>query len=203
MLCSLFVSANVLGHPIPDTDVLTSTVWQSSEALSDFLESPRCAPVLQSMGLADASPFRHSLQWESCFSLGEETFSDELYGRLTLTILSLDRPRQEARRSIVDAFGGFFPKGCRDFLDRPPWYPDAITWLEDTAAGDHPQVTSICYYFYRWNGDRSSTEREEVAIREPGARETWEGAVAKASPPTVSWEQQRWDVAVAPYQMRH
>lgn len=115
---------------------------------------------------------------------------------MTLTILTVQGPYNAGRHALHAAFRDFVPKGCRDLLGPPGWSSQAFTWVDVDSAGS--PSAAVCYHLFRWNGNRSSTEREEVAVREPGSYESWKDVVAKATPPVVAWEQERWDIEVAP-----
>lgn len=57
----------------------------------------------------------------------------------------------------------------------------------------------MCYLLFRWNANGANPEREAASVRELGAHEWWAKAVTKAMPSVESWEQERWDIVVAPY----
>ena len=182
------------------------------------MASPQCASLLQSLGHEDSTPRRLlTLQWDEGFSIGDGRMSDDLFGRITLTILTLDASHAGPghRRAIREAFRDFRPQGCSDMFGPPgcAWSSQAFTWVDaniDATAADgegeppsSPAAPAVCYSFFRWNGPRASTEREERAVREPGACEAWEAVVAKVTPPVVSWMQERWDIEMAPCYVRH
>jgi hypothetical protein len=50
--------------------------------------------------------------WTSGFSLGEGRLNDDLYGRVTLDILSVDCPLKEAQKGVHEALKTFLPKEC-------------------------------------------------------------------------------------------
>jgi hypothetical protein len=50
--------------------------------------------------------------------------------------------------------------------------------------------------FLRWNEPSygATREREEESTRQPGARQHWEEAIQRYTPPVQTWVQERWDI---------
>lgn len=96
------------------------------------------------------------------------------------------------------------PKGCEDLRGPPVFQFNAYAWADDhpqerpEAMVDTSRGQAMCYLLFRWNGNGATPEREEASVNEPGAHEWWAKAVAKAMPPVEAWEQERWDIEVAP-----
>ncbi|KAK4150344.1 hypothetical protein C8A00DRAFT_18107 [Chaetomidium leptoderma] len=184
--------------------------------------------LLQGLSLGDAkdddapspssAPSRfHSLQWTSPYG-----FEDDLQGRVTLTAFEIAYtgvPSPGPWRSVLqNTFGHFVPGGCEDLLQRwPPtrmqnWTAWAAIDTEDARVdSDHSQLgqqaatagnesgRAVLCEFRRWNGYTGATpEREEASAKSPLARESWAQAVAKLMPPITAWEQERWDIQLAP-----
>lgn len=98
-------------------------------------------------------------------------------------------------------------QGLVAFLPKPSW------WWAWTDAGDSDlqpgsrwrqrKTTAagwlVVYMFRLWNGLYGGTpEREEASAKNPLSKESWAQAVAKAMPPVTAWEQERWDIQLAP-----
>ncbi|KAK3689189.1 hypothetical protein B0T22DRAFT_440681 [Podospora appendiculata] len=196
-------------------------IWDSAEALKDFQQSPICGEFLRSLGFDDneasRGPLLVSFQWDCGFCMGDKIeFLDDLWGRITLIKLHIpydagaaaDREafRDTLRNAYNDTFGGWMPPGCKDLAGPPAIQFHAYAYVDDDdddgpgqqeEATDSRRVT-VCYVFFRWNVNGASSEREEASFREPGAHEIWAGRVAMAMPPVETWEQERWDIEVAP-----
>ncbi|KAI1426994.1 hypothetical protein F5Y12DRAFT_739436 [Xylaria sp. FL1777] len=193
--------------------------WESADALEAFRHSPLCGEFLQSLGRDDddADESLLSLQYASGFWI--DAVHDELSGRITLNRFKIPFIGAPDRRSwlntILTAFGsttrfgsprGFMPKGCEDLRGPPAVQYKAFAWVDDgqeqtTIANTSPNM-AICFLFWRWNCQGASTEREEASVKEPGAHELWAETVAKAMPPVETWEQERWDIEIAPCYIR-
>lgn len=119
-------------------------------------------------------------------------------------------------------FRGFMPAGCEKFRrSLPRAFPyQAFAWVdtarqalalkeagernaplsspsgEQRGVGDHEKA--VGYHFFRWNGNDAAPEREDAANVDPKAKESWEQMVAKMTPPVGTWEQERWDLELAP-----
>lgn len=192
------------------TSLLTysKTVWESTDALKAFQHTPSCDAFLQALGCENKGESLLSLRWDSGFFLGDGPGSrDDLHGRITLTILNIPYigipDRNAWGHAIFAAFGVFMPEGCDDLRGPPVFQWNAYTWVdtvqeEQTTALQTGQGQAACYLFFRWNGNGASPAREEASAKDPAARESWARAVAKAMPPVGSWDQERWDIEVAP-----
>ncbi|KAI2471679.1 hypothetical protein F4781DRAFT_90218 [Annulohypoxylon bovei var. microspora] len=217
-----------LGRKVEDPEQAALIVlWDSAESLTNFQRSPACDAFLQGLPESDAqaplasgallrglslgdapAPSRFlSFQWNSGFR-----FEEDLRGRVSLTALAMPcagNPVPEAWRSAVyGALAGFLPDGCEDLRVQWPrarahfwtaWaWADGDRGLQAAAAGDGSARAVLCE-FRRWNGYGGATpEREEAAAKSPRARESWARTVGKVMPPVTAWEQERWDVQLAP-----
>ena len=140
---------------------------------------------------------------------------DNLQGRITLTALAMpytgDPAPESWRTAVYSALSDFVPKGCEDLREQwPPtrmhfwtaWaWVDGNIWQPErrvaTAEGEGDQ--SILCQFRRWNGYSGATpEREEASAVSALARESWAERVATVMPPVTAWEQERWDIRLAP-----
>lgn len=182
-----------------------TTVWESADALKDFQSSAKCRDFLTGLGGEDQSPQRLiGLQWGNGFSFGDEMAGDDLHGRITVTTLTMSNggcPDHEVMRHALDtALGGFVPADCEDLRGPPMFRWDAMAWedggQEDALSGNNGKVAY--YLFFRWNGNGASAEREQASASNPEAKESWANALTRAMPPFEAWEQERWDIQVAP-----
>ncbi|KAK6957470.1 hypothetical protein Daesc_000256 [Daldinia eschscholtzii] len=163
-------------------------------------------------GAGDASSSRTparfvSFQWNSGYQ-----FEEDLQGRMTITILAIpytgDTIPNSWSSTIYNTFSQFLPRGCEDL--RVQW-PDsrmhfwtAWAWVDtelsqqQVAAGKESGQALLCE-FRRWNGYHGATpELEETLAKSPQARESWAQTVAKVTPPVTAWDQERWDIRLAP-----
>ncbi|KAL6793774.1 hypothetical protein GGI42DRAFT_333778 [Trichoderma sp. SZMC 28013] len=115
-------------------------------------------------------------------------------------------PPPLSRHSIP--LGGPWP-GLVAFLPKP----DGLVWAW-TDTGDNeqwqppgqPAVAEgngsgqmVVCQFRLWNGLYGATrQREEASAKNPLAKESWETVVSNVIPPVTAWEQERWDIQVAP-----
>ena len=179
-------------------------MWESAQALEAFQKSAACALLVKDLGYEDAvrspSSAMPCLSWNQGFDL-----SIELYGRMTLTILSGTADLEEWQNAFRDAFSGFLPKDCEELQGSPPFSWFAVTFADKIPEQQQLQLTKnkvknaldVCYLFFRWNGHGASSEREKIAFRDPESREAWAKALAKATPPVQSWILERWDIGEA------
>jgi hypothetical protein len=187
-----------------------------------FEASPLCGEFLRGLGCKDDDPLLVSFQWDAGF-----WFGDDLYGRVTRTTLVIPYtglPEREAWGfKIGVSFNGFMPAGCealRLSLPRPFGW-QAFAWVDTvkqalalkdmveqaqpsavTGRGEQQDVgdqeKAVGYHFFRWNGNDASPEREDATTRDPKAKGSWDKTLAKTMPPDSFWEQERWDVKLAP-----
>ncbi|KAK3689190.1 hypothetical protein B0T22DRAFT_513368 [Podospora appendiculata] len=202
-------------------------LWESAEALKDFQQSPLCGEFLRSLGLEDSdarqgSPFV-SLVYDCGFCLGEKLGeADDLHGRMTLTKLysaydaSATPDHFAWRNDLGNAFGRWMSPGCEDLAGPPVYQFNAAAYVDGDAdgqrqdlpgppavvtghtRGDSSQKIAVCYRFFRWNAHGATAEREEASFALPGSSEMWAARIARSMPPIVAWEQERWDIEVAP-----
>ncbi|KAI0443518.1 hypothetical protein F4803DRAFT_306163 [Xylaria telfairii] len=199
-----------LGRKVEDPEeAVLIVLWESVDALDDFQQSPACTEFLRGLGFEDKSPSQLlSLQWDGGFCLGDELRrGDDLHGRITLTILTIPytgvADRKSWRRVLLEAFGAFLPMGCSHLRPPPPFRWMAYTWIDNyqqaqPTAVEAGRKQAVCYLFFRWNGNGAGPQLEEASVRAPAAYDLWAATVAKATPPVESWEQERWDIEVAP-----
>ncbi|AEO71772.1 uncharacterized protein THITE_2124605 [Thermothielavioides terrestris NRRL 8126] len=119
-------------------------------------------------------------------------------------------------------FGRFVPKSCEDLLAAwPPmimrrWTTWAVVVGPETAADSSSGASqqqadadeagskrgsgrAVWCEFRRWAGYCGATpKREEAAAEDPLTRESWAEAVAEVTPPVTAWQQERWDIRLAP-----
>lgn len=196
---------------LPDNDVQTSLVSGASlQGLSLDDAADNDAPSSS----APSSRFL-SFQWTSGYR-----FEEDLQGRVTLTALAMpytgDPVPESWRNAVYSALGNFLPSGCEDLREK--WPPPlmhfwtAWAWVDSsnlegqpgqqqvgaTAGNDSGRRAVVCQ-FRRWNGYSGATPaREEALAESPLARESWERTVAEVMPPVTAWEQERWDIQLAP-----
>ena len=184
-----------------------------------FEASPLCGKLLQDLGCKDDGPLI-SFQWAVGF-----WFADDLYGRVTRTTLVVPYtglPEYDTwRRKMLRKFKGFMPAGCealRSSLPKPFRYQafawvdtamqalalkDTVEWAWPSAVGGEQQdvgeqENAVGYHFFRWNGNDAAPEWEDATTKDPKAKESWDETLAKTMPPVSFWEQERWDVELAP-----
>ncbi|KAK3317419.1 hypothetical protein B0T19DRAFT_291536 [Cercophora scortea] len=216
-----------LGRMVEDPEqAVFNILWDNPKALKDFQQSPICGEFLRGLGRDDSEASRESLlvslQWDSGFCMGDDIrFPDDLRGRVTLTKLyftyeSDTTPDHDVwRGDLAKAFARWMPPGSNLVAGPPAWSWTAIAYVDDdgrqqelppslaatmaTAAGSSAgQSIAACYDFFRWNAYGATPEHEEASFAQLGTREAWANQIAQAMPPIVAWEQERWDVEVAP-----
>ncbi|KAL6824641.1 hypothetical protein J3E69DRAFT_337169 [Trichoderma sp. SZMC 28015] len=117
------------------------------------------------------------------------------------------RPPPPLSRDSIP-FGGQWP-GLVAFLPKP----DGLVWAwtdtgdneqwqppgQSVAAEENGSGQMVVCQFRLWNGLYGATrQREEASAKNPLARESWETVVSNVIPPVTAWEQERWDIQVAP-----
>lgn len=196
---------------------MNTIVWESADALQNFQQSDTCADFLEGLGCDENQPLpQHfeSLQWESGFCMGDNMQrGDDFHGRITLTKLIIPHntmdvtsERQEWRRVLIRAFSGFLPEGCGDVAVLQAYRWQAIAWGEQIQQGESSasnsshggETEAIAYHLFRWNGNGAGPELEETLAQDPAARESWVDVVTATMPPVASWDQERWDIEIAP-----
>lgn len=143
-------------------------------------------------------------------------FEEELQGRITITAFALPSTSTPILQSwystVFNAFAHFLPKGCQDlcghnsrmhFWASWAWVVSDDIWQQEeqrVESGDNDggHQTVLCE-FRRWNGYSGATpEREEESAKNTLAKESWAQRSASVMPPVTAWEQERWDVQLAP-----
>lgn len=191
-------------------------MWESTKELEAFESSSACRQLIQDLRSQEKSPkslpqLIQNLRFDessstSLFALQYYTgfnLDQDLHGRVTLTIL---RFRNDSDSLGIDtlgsvpcrAFGWFIPADCMDLLGPLAHDRKAYTWSAREERQQEQPRDALCYFFFRWNGDRGTPEREDASAHNLEAQQSWADAVAKATPPVVAWEQQRWQIKAAP-----
>ena len=144
--------------------------------------------------------------------------------RTTLVVPYTGLPEYEAwRRKIGASFNGFMPAGCEALSRSLPRQFDwqAFAWVDTVKQAlalrtvveeaqpsavtsgmreqdvDH-QEKAVGYHFFRWNGNDASPEWEDATAKDPKTKDSWDKTLAKSMPLVSFWEQERWNVELAP-----
>ncbi|KAL6693374.1 hypothetical protein J3F84DRAFT_396296 [Trichoderma pleuroticola] len=82
-----------------------------------------------------------------------------------------------------------------DTGDNEQWQPPG----QSVAAEQNDSGQMVVCQFRLWNGLYGATrQREEASAKNALAKESWETVVSNVFPPVTAWEQERWDIQVAP-----
>ncbi|PNP55970.1 hypothetical protein THARTR1_03907 [Trichoderma harzianum] len=82
-----------------------------------------------------------------------------------------------------------------DTGDNEQWQPPG----QSVAAEQNGSGQMVVCQFRLWNGLYGATrQREEASAKNALAKESWETVVSNVFPPVTAWEQERWDIQVAP-----
>ncbi|KAI1807188.1 hypothetical protein F4811DRAFT_550143 [Daldinia bambusicola] len=203
--------------------------FQSSPACAEFLQSlpekdlpasPASGALLWSAFPVDASSSSASARFLSFQWNGGYRFEEDLQGRVTLTILAIpytgDPVPESWTTAVYDAFEQLLPEGCEEISAQWPdarmHFWTAWAWIdsdisqhqeegeEEVEAGKKKSGQALLCEFRRWNGCHGATpELEEALAKSPQARESWAETIAKVMPPVMAWDQERWDIRLAPH----